>query len=213
VVSPDGVPQAVSGKAADRGIIHSFMDIYVIIKITVAIIISISPFSSQTAVRTDAGGALGVGDAPVGDARASFGEFVADEGQDSVQRTIEVDSEMGGRNTELLKPGCESRITIVTGYNSVPEQTDDTPCIAADGSDVCELEARGDHSCAASLPFGAKISVPGLGTCTVRDRLAPRFAHRIDWHFGGRPEVKGAREWGRKELTVTICQEEERKVH
>jgi 3D (Asp-Asp-Asp) domain-containing protein len=92
----------------------------------------------------------------------------------------------------------------VTGYNSVRWQTDSTPCISADGSDICALEAKGDHSCAASLPFGTRLHIPGLGICTVRDRLAKKYADRVDWHFGGADKVQEARAWGKRTLSITI---------
>lgn len=92
----------------------------------------------------------------------------------------------------------------VTAYNSVPEQTDSTPCIAANGSNICELRKRGVQTCAAALPFGMKLSVPGFGECIVVDRLAPKYANRIDLYMGGRDEVAKARAWGSKTLQVTV---------
>lgn len=92
----------------------------------------------------------------------------------------------------------------VTAYNSVPAQTDGSPCIAADGSDICKLYAKGDYSCASALPFGTKINVPGFGVCTVRDRLAPKYYYRVDIHMGGADCIPKARAWGKKKLTITI---------
>lgn len=96
------------------------------------------------------------------------------------------------------------RSATVTAYNSVTWQTDSTPCIAADGSDICKLREQGEMSCASHLPFGTKINVPGFGVCTVRDRLHPRFAHRIDLYFGGADQVQAAKEWGKRNLTVEV---------
>ncbi|MDF1497136.1 MAG: hypothetical protein P1P90_03690 [Patescibacteria group bacterium] len=96
------------------------------------------------------------------------------------------------------------RSATVTAYNSVPWQTDSTPCIAADGSDICKLREQGEMSCASSLPFGTKINVPGFGVCTVRDRLHPRFAHRIDLYFGGADQITAAKQWGKRNLTVEV---------
>lgn len=93
----------------------------------------------------------------------------------------------------------------VTAYNSVPEQTDGDPCIAADGSDICEALGRGERACAANcLPFGTRLEVPGFGTCVVRDRTASRYGSRIDIYFGGRDQIKTAKAWGKKELTLTV---------
>lgn len=95
-------------------------------------------------------------------------------------------------------------IKTVTAYNSVPEQTDSTPCIAAYGDNICALEKKGDHSCAASFPYGTKLNVPGKGVCTVRDVLAPKYADRVDWYEGGADKIVTARQFGIQKLQVSI---------
>lgn len=97
-----------------------------------------------------------------------------------------------------------SRRVVVTAYNSVPWQTDSTPCISADGSNICELKNKGEESCAAALPFGTKINIPGFGVCTVRDRLAPRFSNRIDLYLGGAEQIPAAKQWGKRALLVDV---------
>lgn len=97
-----------------------------------------------------------------------------------------------------------TKVYTVTAYNSVPWQTDSTPCISADGSNICKLRDLGDHSCAAALPFGTKVNVPGFGVCTVRDRLAPRFSHRIDVYFGGSDQIVAAKQWGKRHIEVQV---------
>jgi 3D (Asp-Asp-Asp) domain-containing protein len=92
----------------------------------------------------------------------------------------------------------------ITAYNSVPWQTDSTPCISADGSDICKLREQGELSCAASLPFGTKINVPGFGVCTVRDRLAAKYSYRIDLYFGGADQIQAAKEWGKRQVVVEV---------
>ncbi len=100
--------------------------------------------------------------------------------------------------------GIRARQITVTAFNSVPEQTDSTPCTSADGSNICALEAVGDHSCAASFPFGTRIWVSGFGLCTVRDRLSQKYSYRLDLHFGGRSEIGRARAWGKRTMTVLV---------
>lgn len=94
----------------------------------------------------------------------------------------------------------------VTAYNSVPEQTDGEPCIAADGTDICLALEHGERACAAnSLRFGTRLVIPGIGECVVRDRTASRFGSRIDVYFGGRDQIKAARDWGKKQnLVITL---------
>jgi 3D (Asp-Asp-Asp) domain-containing protein len=99
-----------------------------------------------------------------------------------------------------------TRSATVTAYNSVPWQTDSTPCIAADGSNICQLREQGEMSCASHLPFGTKINIPGFGVCTVHDRLHPRFAHRVDLYFGGADQIQAAKEWGKRNLTVEVLE-------
>lgn len=49
---------------------------------------------------------------------------------------------------------------MVTGYNTVPEQTDDTPCIAANGEYICD---RFDTvACPSEYPFGSRFVIHGL---------------------------------------------------
>lgn len=109
-----------------------------------------------------------------------------------------------------LKPVKETPATkytkryTITAYNSVPWQTDSTPCISADGSNICELKKIGEESCAAALPFGTKINIPGFGVCTVRDRLAPKFSHRIDLYFGGADKIQDAKQWGKRSVEVAV---------
>lgn len=92
----------------------------------------------------------------------------------------------------------------VSAYNSVPEQTDDTPCISADGTDICREHRNGRLVCAAELPFGTRLEIPGFGTCTVRDRTNPKYRGTVDVHFGGADTIDLAQQWGRKNLPVTI---------
>ena len=94
----------------------------------------------------------------------------------------------------------------VTAYNSVPEQTDGDPCVAADGTDICLALERGERACAANhLPFGTVLDIGGTFRCVVRDRTATRYGSRIDVYFGGRDTIQEALRWGiKKNLTITI---------
>ena len=98
----------------------------------------------------------------------------------------------------------EEKITrIVTAYNSVPWQTDDTPCIGAFGDDLCVLHKVGDLSCAADLEYGTKLWIPPFQNwCTVRDRMARKFKDRVDLFMGD--DIEGAKKFGKQKLTLTI---------
>lgn len=95
-------------------------------------------------------------------------------------------------------------VAKVTAYTSSRDETDDTPCTAANGDDICALLKRGDRSCAGRYPFGTRLDIPGIGVCTIRDRTAARYNDRIDVYFGGSDKKKEAKQWGAPTLTVKI---------
>lgn len=93
-------------------------------------------------------------------------------------------------------------VRSVSAYNSVPEQTDSTPCIGASGDNLCELYALGQNICASNaFPLGTQITVDGLGTCIVLDRMNRRYTETVDWYMGY--DVQAALNWGRRNVNVT----------
>ena len=75
-----------------------------------------------------------------------------------------------------------TRRVVVTAYNSLPEQTDSTPCTTANGYDLCGND-REDVVAANFLRFGTKVRIPdrfGSRVFTVQDRMHPRFGQRVD---------------------------------
>ncbi len=93
-----------------------------------------------------------------------------------------------------------------TGYNSDPWQTDDTPCIAANGFDVCKHGIE-DTVAANFLKFGTKIRIPqvyGDRVFTVRDRMNRRYPNSVDiWMI----YKKDAKEFGRRVLKIEVVEE------
>ena len=65
----------------------------------------------------------------------------------------------------------------VTGYNTVPAQTDWDPCVAASGVNICGR--RDTIACPPLLPFGTLVEVRGK-TFVCEDRMARRFRGRFD---------------------------------
>lgn len=69
-----------------------------------------------------------------------------------------------------------------TAYTSAVNETDDTPCITANGYDLCE--ANEENVIAANfLKFGTKVRIPdvfGDQIFTVQDRMNARYTTRID---------------------------------
>lgn len=73
-------------------------------------------------------------------------------------------------------------VRTITSYNSEPAQTDDTPCITANGFDVCKHGIE-DTIAANFLPFGTQVRIPDLfgdRTFIVRDRMNERYPNRMD---------------------------------
>jgi len=71
---------------------------------------------------------------------------------------------------------------IITAYNSEIGQTDDSPCITANGFNVCE-HGQEDTIAANFLQFGTKVRIPelfGERVFIVRDRMNKRFSNRVD---------------------------------
>ena len=94
-----------------------------------------------------------------------------------------------------------SRTAIVTAYTSRIEETDDSPCISADNTNICEV----DYCVVAHnyLPFDTKINLEGIGECVVKDRMNSRYSHEhMDIYFGN--DLEGAKQFGVKELKYTI---------
>ena len=98
-------------------------------------------------------------------------------------------------------------IRIVTAYNAGdPRQTDDTPCISANGENLCKALAAGKKRCAANfVPLGSRLHVDKVGVCLVTDRTHKRYSNRVDIAMN-RHEHHKARQFGRQKLKVKILE-------
>jgi 3D (Asp-Asp-Asp) domain-containing protein len=93
-----------------------------------------------------------------------------------------------------------SKHVVMTAYNSEVGQTDDSPCITANGFNVCDYGIE-DTIAANFLPFGSKVKIPDLfgdRIFVVRDRMNKRFSNRVDIWMIEKPDalkfgVKSAR--------------------
>jgi len=107
------------------------------------------------------------------------------------------------KNDDLLDKTSSSSMSVITGpenkpvekykvtktsthtmtaYNSEVGQTDDTPCITANGFNVCKHGVE-DTVAANFLPMGTKIRIPDLfgdRVFTVRDRMNKKHPNRVD---------------------------------
>ena len=92
---------------------------------------------------------------------------------------------------------------VVTAYNSEAGQCDSTPCITANGFNLCEHGIE-DSIATNMLPFGAKVRFPdifGDRVFIVRDRMNKRYDERFDvWMLNHDEAVK----FGAKYTNVEI---------
>ncbi len=95
----------------------------------------------------------------------------------------------------------------ITAYNSEIGQTDSTPCITANGFNVCE-HATEDTIAANFLRFGTKVKMPelfGNRVFVVRDRMNERYGDRIDIWMADKAD---ARAFGVKVAQIEILDTE-----
>lgn len=93
----------------------------------------------------------------------------------------------------------------LSAYTSTPEQTDDTPCIGADGSNICELHAKGKRICASNdFSMHATIYIDGIGDCIIRDRMNKRYTgtNTVDLYMGN--DTTKALQFGRQSSKAFI---------
>lgn len=102
-----------------------------------------------------------------------------------------------------VQPIPEKMTIYVSAYSSTPEETDDTPCITANGYNLCEHNLENVIACN-FLPFGTKVVFHDLDpekVYTVVDRMHERFNSRMDIWKKSKTE---ARKFGLKKLQVEI---------
>lgn len=75
----------------------------------------------------------------------------------------------------------QGAIREISAYNSVSAQTDASPCISADGTDICQRYKKGECIVATNAyPLKTKLRIDKIGDCTVADRMNARYSNRVD---------------------------------
>jgi len=108
-------------------------------------------------------------------------------------------------NTEPTIQVIRTSTHTITAYNSDPAQTDDTPCITANGFNVCE-HGEEDTIAANFLKFGTKVRIPDLygdRIFVVRDRMNKRYSDRVDIWM---KEKTDARQFGVKVAKIEVVE-------
>lgn len=110
---------------------------------------------------------------------------------DSVSKDQSVDQEAAKyiKNPEEKKTEKNEALKVVkssthriTAYNSEVGQTDDSPCITANGFNVCK-HGEEDTIAANFLAFGTKVRIPELfgdRIFVVRDRMSTKHNNKVD---------------------------------
>lgn len=95
------------------------------------------------------------------------------------------------------KPATKTIWVVATAYSSDVGQTDDTPCIPANGYDLCEHYEKfgyGNTIAANFLPLETHVRLPemfGDKVFVVRDRMNSRYGYgRIDVWMPTKAEAK-----------------------
>jgi 3D (Asp-Asp-Asp) domain-containing protein len=81
---------------------------------------------------------------------------------------------------------------VITAYNSEAAQTDDSPCITANGFNVCTHGVE-DTIAANFLKFGTKVQIPELfgdRVFVVRDRMNKRYTNHVDVWMKAKSDAK-----------------------
>lgn len=93
----------------------------------------------------------------------------------------------------------------ITAYSSTVDQCDGTPCITANGFDLCAHNQE-DVIAANFLPFGTRVRIPeyfGDRIFTVQDSMNARYYHRADVWLKSR---QAAQEFGLVYTTLEVLE-------
>jgi len=94
-------------------------------------------------------------------------------------------------------------VVPITAYTSDVAQTDETPCIAASGMDICE-HGKEDIIAANFLPMGTHVRIPELygdRIFTVQDRMNARYNKHVDIWL---KDYKQAKQFGLKYSKIEV---------
>ena len=94
---------------------------------------------------------------------------------------------------------------VITAYNSDVAQCDASPCITANGFNLCKHGVE-DSIAANFLVFGTKVRIPSLfgdRIFIVRDRMNERYSSRVDvWML----EKQDAKNFGVKRAVIEVLE-------
>ena len=119
-------------------------------------------------------------------------------GKECVKESQRSDNFISAINSPLFIK--DETMASISAYNSVPEQTDNTPCLGA-GGHICGRDDVVANNC---LPIGTMVQIDGK-IYEVYDRMNSRYGcEYFDIYMG--MDIQGAKEFGRQIKEVIILQ-------
>ena len=110
-----------------------------------------------------------------------------------------------GLASQLAAKDGHSLVVMATAYNSVPEQTNAQPNLAAWGDSLepgMRVIAVSRDLIALGLDHGTRVSIEGLpGEYRVLDKMNRRWEKRIDIYMGN--DVQAAHAWGVRQVRIS----------
>jgi len=96
-------------------------------------------------------------------------------------------------------------IREITAYNvGDVSQTDSSPCISANGENICEAVDKGYKRCAANfVPLGTDLFIENYGQYKVTDRMNSKYSNRVDIAMSLEAQER-AIEFGLQRLNVRV---------
>ncbi len=103
----------------------------------------------------------------------------------------------------ITKAQVRELVVTATAYNSLREQTNDQPNIAAWGDRLragMKVIAVSRDLLDLGLTRGSVVSIQGLGDYVVLDKMNRRWRRKIDLYMG--VDKPAARRWGKREVVI-----------
>jgi 3D (Asp-Asp-Asp) domain-containing protein len=101
------------------------------------------------------------------------------------------------------KKEVSGEIREVSAYNSLENQTDESPCVGADGTNLCERYEKGECLVATNAyPMKTILEIENFGKCIVADRMNKRYTNRVDIFMN--KELTRAINFGIQNLRVAV---------
>ncbi len=133
---------------------------------------------------------------------SGYNLFSATGSSSSLVPASEQDGVAEDKGKSLPTPRVEKITVSMSAYTSRVEETDSTPCISADGTNICKYD--GCIVASNDYPFDTILDVEGFGKCVVKDRMSSRYTGTGNMDIYFRYDLEGALQFGRQNLKIKI---------